>query len=604
MEDEIASLVASHRSGLICIAGSSGSGKTTALEHLEALFAGRAGISFLESRNPVELSTRAQHELVVYAADLPLDVNHLSFFQLAPWRDDEFIEYLLAVHKDSCGSVLARLTEEDRNLLAGIPELWVAALDGLAQDESCRNGLESLWRRIRPDIRHRASLQLVTAACVHLLLYRARTADIWSKVNFGLNKSAIRLLHHRAAQVGVVIHAIPKLLADERNLFSHAGTNLISHPVLALPCELIEMIGKQCKGNDSVLSRLHEVVTGPSEGQALAASLLHHAVSGWRPADGTVPVLRAPALQAPEWPDIQLSNGDLSRADLRRASLVRANLSKTQLRGANLSDASLVGAVLSECDATNGDFRRADLTGIKAQGSEFQGADLTKAWLDYADLQEAQFEGAKLTEASFCGANLRLALFIDNDLTDADFGKADFTTAVLSGLTLRQAHFEAANFTKANLSGCDLEDMDLTGCTFSGAILTSANLTGCVLRDVNLQQACLKNAGLAEIDAAGCNLRGADLRGASFHLGSTRSGRVGSPIACEGSRTGFYTDEYEEQGFKSPEEIRKANLCGADLRDAKIDGVDFYLVDLRGALYDPKQAEHFRRCGAILVSRV
>jgi hypothetical protein len=39
------------------------------------------------------------------------------------------------------------------------------------------------------------------------------------------------------------------------------------------------------------------------------------------------------------------------------------------------------------------------------------------------------------------------------------------------------------------------------------------------------------------------------------------------------------------------------------LRGAIIDGVDFYLVDLRGAKYDHRQAEHFRRCGAILEDR-
>ena len=86
-------------------------------------------------------------------------------------------------------------------------------------------------------------------------------------------------------------------------------------------------------------------------------------------------------------------------------------------------------------------------------------------------------------------------------------------------------------------------------------------------------------------------------------MGTTRSGLVGSPIACEGSRTGFYTDDYDEQDFKSPEEIRKANLRGADLRGATIDGVDFYLVDLRGAQFDADQAAHLRRCGAILESR-
>ncbi|MFN0053079.1 MAG: pentapeptide repeat-containing protein [Planctomycetales bacterium] len=50
--------------------------------------------------------------------------------------------------------------------------------------------------------------------------------------------------------------------------------------------------------------------------------------------------------------------------------------------------------------------------------------------------------------------------------------------------------------------------------------------------------------------------------------------------------------------------IRKANLRGADLRGAHIDGVDFYLVDLRDALYDSEQAQQFRRCGAILESRI
>jgi uncharacterized protein YjbI with pentapeptide repeats len=108
---------------------------------------------------------------------------------------------------------------------------------------------------------------------------------------------------------------------------------------------------------------------------------------------------------------------------------------------------------------------------------------------------------------------------------------------------------------------------------------------------------------LADIDWPGADLRGADLRGCSFHMGSTRSGLVGSPIACEGSRTGFYTDDYDDRDFKPPEEIRKANLRGADLRGANVEGVDFYLVDLRDAQYTQDQAEHFAKCGAILRSR-
>lgn len=47
----------------------------------------------------------------------------------------------------------------------------------------------------------------------------------------------------------------------------------------------------------------------------------------------------------------------------------------------------------------------------------------------------------------------------------------------------------------------------------------------------------------------------------------------------------------------------KANLRGADLRGANIAGVDFYLVDLRDALYDARQEQHLRGCGAILETR-
>ena len=65
----------------------------------------------------------------------------------------------------------------------------------------------------------------------------------------------------------------------------------------------------------------------------------------------------------------------------------------------------------------------------------------------------------------------------------------------------------------------------------------------------------------------------------------------------------MYTDEFGEKEFKNPEEIRKANLRGADLRGADVNNADFYLVDLRDALYDSRQAGHFRRCGAILSKR-
>ena len=60
----------------------------------------------------------------------------------------------------------------------------------------------------------------------------------------------------------------------------------------------------------------------------------------------------------------------------------------------------------------------------------------------------------------------------------------------------------------------------------------------------------------------GADLRACDFARATFHLGSSRSGLVGSDIAGEGTRTGFYTDESLEASFQVPEDVRKAFAPG------------------------------------------
>ncbi len=128
-------------------------------------------------------------------------------------------------------------------------------------------------------------------------------------------------------------------------------------------------------------------------------------------------------------------------------------------------------------------------------------------------------------------------------------------------------------------------------------------MTGSVLPRADFRDADLTETGLGDIDWERADLRNANLKDCSFHMGSTRCGLVDSPYPSEGTRTGFYTDDYNDQYFKAPEEIRKANLRGANILGANILGVDFYLVDLRDAIYDGSQRAHFMRTGAILHAR-
>ncbi len=177
---------------------------------------------------------------------------------------------------------------------------------------------------------------------------------------------------------------------------------------------------------------------------------------------------------------------------------------------------------------------------------------------------------------------------------------ADCSGTELVGVDLRTAQLQGAHLDYADLRLANLAETTLPALSARRTNFGRADLTATRWPHANLGGASFVDAALADVDWQGAVLRHADFRNATFHLGSTRCGHVGSPIAGEGSRTGFYTDESYEHSFRAPEEVRKANLCGVDLRGAKVDGVDFYLVDLRGAQLDRTQVPWLRRCRAIL----
>ena len=98
--------------------------------------------------------------------------------------------------------------------------------------------------------------------------------------------------------------------------------------------------------------------------------------------------------------------------------------------------------------------------------------------------------------------------------------------------------------------------MELPGANFEGADLRGSYLTASSMHGARFRAANLQETRLAEVDWEGADLQLIDFTGASFYMGSSRSGLVGGTIASEGTRTGFYTDDYEDKNFKSPEEIR------------------------------------------------
>jgi uncharacterized protein YjbI with pentapeptide repeats len=600
LEDEVFPFVNGGERGAIRIDGPTGSGKSTALRHLLASLPEGLGVRALDGPDEATLADHSGLGVVVYAADAPASSKHLATFFLAPWGEDDWIEYLLNVSSRRCGSVMARLkAAEDRSMAEGSPELWRVVLDRMITDESIGGVRQALRRELSSltvdeALRERVRLHALATMGVPIgSPPSAEEREAWRAVA----PTLARLIRYRGVQVLVAADRIAEALGDP-------SANLPFLTAL-LPVDLIRETGLLIREAPASLARLAEFVASARQTYSpMAASLLHAANVGWRPTPGSAPRLSQAHLEGVDWPGITLPASEMIRVNLTGARLWQATLDGARLDNARLGGAKLNAASLQRISASEVDLSHADLSLAKADGAFFFRANLVGARLESASLRAACFHQARLAGARFAKADLTKADFQDATIDGADFAGATLESASFRALTLSKANFLGASFATADLSQANLEGMELPGANFAGARLNEALLTASIMPGANFRNADLRGAGLAEVSWEGACLAGADLRGASFHMGSSRSGLVNSPIASEGSRTGFYTDDFAEQDFKSPEEIRKADLRGVDLRGAKILGVDFYLVDLRGATIDRDQADHLRRSGAILVDRV
>lgn len=591
LEDEVRRYLDDGAKGAIALIGPPGSGKTTALRHLAAVLpAGR--VVLLDVTEAANVPKAASRTLTIYATEeLIFSIRHVAKLRLASWSCDDLIEYLLAQHKDRCASVLARVRETDYPLIGGSPQLWRLFLDELADDVTLAGFAPALHRNLERRLGDASLIERGRTFCLNSFARIGKPPPLPAEEvdSIDLPGTLRCLLRHGPVQL---------LLAAERLAADLQQENNAGYLTRRLPRELIAATAEIIGADPQPRQQLAKLFERPLR-QAMAASLLLALDPAWVPPE-TIASLEGAYLPNARWPAVQLDRVNLADADLSKADLRAAILRECNVARSNFRSALLKGANLARVAGQHADFSYADLSTGCAKQADFQSASFVGASLAGAMLAEANFKHANLTYASFQAADLRKADLRHTAIEGASFSAADLSQAELRGLRLHVADFTGARFTQADMNGCNLEDMHLPHTDFQGADLDGALLTGTRMPGANFRGADLRNTGLADIDWEGADLRNADLSGASFHLGSSRSGLVGSPIACEGSRMGFYTDDYEEQHYKAPEEVRKANLRGADLRGARIENVDFYLVDLRAAKLDSAQIAHVRHCRAIL----
>lgn len=605
LEDEVRSRLDDGNWGILEVTGTLGGGKSTALAHLAAVFAGEPRL-VLNSvpDDPIgwdNLSRIEQRAVVVVGirADLK-PIPGGTRCRLPIWGLDDWIEYLMARHRDQLSTVIARVqASRTARLLLGNAELWCAALDEMAADPTVSEPATALHRLLSREL---VAAAAVSAAQRYAFARRcgsssSEVADLESHLkSFPLPARASRLLRHDVALDLLAVDEVIALLQSETPQF------VLGKP---LPLSLLLHVAPQLAERANIIKVLRRALAGGLQHtHATSASLLHAAGVEFLPDNEGTLNLNGAQLAGVNWPGLRADVLRIDLANLSHADLHDARINSLQAEDAKLCHARLPGARIKHLYSPGSEWQGANLSYVRADQSSWFRSDLRRANLTGAWLPKARLISADLREAKFARADLSNANFTDAKLDEADFSGANLAEAHLASLNLRRARFDGAILRGANLAGSDLEEIEVHGADLEGAWLRFANLTGSSLPAARLAGASLFGAYLAYVDWERADLRDVDFTGASFHMGSSRSGLVGSPIACEGSRTGFYTDDFNDQDFKPPEEIRKANLRGCDLRGAKIDHVDFYLVDLREAKYTPYQRALFESCGAILETRV
>ena len=585
-------------SGIVWLLGEKGAGKSTALAHLAARFEDNPRIVFLDDADNLDEDTVCDNfdslneKRIVVATRREESRTEFPQLWLTPWSVDELLEYLLPNYRDQCRDVLNRIGSESHQTWH--PVLAQVVLDQLLRDPDLPDVENALLAYLGQQLPNRSKMAAARRYCLARQLDASRSSVEAPNLLRILPKQVCPVLQHRSVQLRLAAEHICHGLEKWR------VARVLVH---RLPDSLITTVGRLCERKEPIHARIEKILaTGRhSRMHAMAASILLSADPSWRPAGKrTGKDFSGAYFARADWDEICLAGLPMQLTDFSAARLTRANFDEAIVVEADFDDAKLVGASFEKALAVGASFDRANLrqanlcqTGLESAslvGADLRGAELWKANLCRADLCDARFENANLTEAKLVGANVGGADFSGADLQRVDARRVDFREVELSG----------ANLEAAWLNGANLEDVVLSEAKLPKAGLRGAHLTGSCFPGADLSNADLSGAGLGEIDWENADLRNANLNGATFHMGSSRSGLVDSYLASEGTRTGFYTDDLEELYFKSPEEVRKANLRGADLRGAKIDHVDFYLVDLRDAKLDVRQRAQAARTGAIL----
>jgi len=573
----------------------SGNGKSIALAHVAYELDGRPDIRIVDDQRFDDIQHDTKSELLIFGSSEPgVDSGIDVQLQIASWTNDELIEYLLAVYPRHCKSVMTRIQKADDKWIAGgSPQVWSLILEEMVHDSSIRC-IESALLKIATKSFPSEHFEAVKSICLMRALGEPITELNQFVVETKLDASSRALLRHSGVRLVLAAEKIHADFENERPV-SQLGTKWCDR--------LIELVANRIKNanHPQVLQHLNEIANSPADQESsMAASLLIRWDRNWRPTISQELLLCDAELKNAQWRGLNFDKVILNNSNLYQADLSGSKWSKTTASAVNGQQANFSDSVLDDCQLSKAVFSGASFRDVIAKKTNFSEAVLNRCDFRNSKCENSDFSNADLTSANLDGSDMTGCLFYRCRMGDARFAGAVLDFCNFFNVDLRNCDFQVASCICASFVHSNFEDMSIRDLNLNGSDFRSAILSGTKLRDCQLLGAKFADAKLADIDWENCDLRDASFDGCHFHMGSTRCGLVDSPYPSHGTRTGYYTDEFDEQYFRRPEEMRKANMSGCDLRGAQVEHADFYLVDLRGARFENHQRDHFQKCRAIL----
>ncbi|MCI0358412.1 MAG: hypothetical protein L0211_08015 [Planctomycetaceae bacterium] len=295
---------------VIQITGGPGSGKSTALAYLAATLDRPHKIAVLDDATSSEVTREALVRPVVCTGRVGFHHVAQVTLPLAPWTDDELLEYLVAAAPDQCGSVMQRLASlANRDEIRGNPALWRAVLDLFVADSGLCSIRAAIQRLLAIALRDHRERRWAADFCTAILLCDdAEATRTLGYLAPGPAYERLRLLWHPLVQRLLAGERIAKLILSEGEC-----------PALTYrwPRPLIDELAWLAKCDSVLAERLHAIYTSDRRTyHAQVATLLFAMDKTWRPHANRQAWLAQASFREALWPGLVIPSTDPARSNL------------------------------------------------------------------------------------------------------------------------------------------------------------------------------------------------------------------------------------------------------------------------------------------------